>query len=148
ALATTVMAAPIVNRLVSREELMPALIGPAATAELPAVRLLVALGNPINAPALVGAGVALTGGRRPAELLLVRLIPTPRAPEFSAGLRDVETQVALAVESMKPLVEQASGAGVTARPIAFLTDDVATDLARIAADQGCELVLLGWHRAS
>jgi Kef-type K+ transport system membrane component KefB len=148
ALVTTVMGAPIVTRLVSRDELMGALVGPAAGPARPASRILVALGNPLNAPALVAAGIALTGLRRPAELLLVRLIPTPRAPEFSTGLRDVELQVAAAVESMKPLVEQAAAAGVIARPIAFLTDAVGPDLARIAVDQECELVLLGWHRAS
>ncbi len=148
ALATTLMAAPIVFRLVSRDDLMGALVGPSTGPAKPASRILVALGNPLNAPALVDAGIALTGGRRPAELLLVRLIPTPRAPEFSTGLRDVESQVAAAVDSMKPLVEKAEAAGVSARPIAFLTDAVAPDLARIASDQECELVLLGWHRAS
>jgi Kef-type K+ transport system membrane component KefB len=149
ALVTTVMAAPIVYRLVSREELMGALVGRGAEGEAaPASRILVAVGNPLNAPALVAAGLALTGGRRPAELLLVRLIPTPRAPEFSTGLRDVEMETALAVESMRPLAELARASGVVARPIAFLSDDVATDLSRAATDQGCELILLGWHRAS
>jgi Kef-type K+ transport system membrane component KefB len=147
ALATTVMAAPIVYRLISREEQMGALVGHGAE-EKPVSRILVAIGSPITAPGLVAAGVALSGGRRPADLLLVRLIPTPRAPEFSAGLRDVEREVALAVESMRPLVALAEAEGVSARPIAFLTDDVAPDLARIAADQHCELILLGWHRAS
>src|SRR5262249_29621413 len=122
--------------------------GPAEAEARPASRILVAIGNPLNGPALVSAGIALTGARRPAELVLVRLIPTPRAPEFSTGLRDVETQVAAATESMRPLVEQAAAAGVSARPISFLSDDVAPDLAWIAADQGCELILLGWHRAS
>jgi Kef-type K+ transport system membrane component KefB len=148
ALVTTLMAAPIVFRLVSRDELMGDLVGPSSGPSRPASRILVALGNPLNAPALVNAGIALTGGRRPAELLLVRLIPTPRAPEFSTGLRDVESQVAAAVESMKPLVERAEAAGVSARPIAFLTDAVGPDLARIASDQECELILLGWLRAS
>jgi hypothetical protein len=113
-----------------------------------ATRILVALGNPRNAPALVDAALRMTGGRRPAELLLVRLIPTSRAPEFRTGLLEAETEVEAAVESMRPLVEQAAAAGVTARPIAFLSDEVGPDLARVAADQGCEAILLGWHRAS
>ena len=148
ALATTLMAAPIVNRMVSRDDLVGDLIGGGGPAAQPESRILVALGNPLNAAALVDAALRMTGGRRPAELLLVRLIPTPRAPEFSTGLLGVESQVAAAVESMLPLVEQAEKAGVLARPISFLSDNVGPDLARIAADQRCDAILLGWHRAS
>jgi hypothetical protein len=49
---------------------------------------------------------------------------------------------------MRPLAGQVATGGVTARPISFLSDDIGLDLARIAADQGCETILLGWHRAS
>src|SRR5206468_8158868 len=59
-----------------------------------------------------------------------------------------ESQVEAAVESMRPLVKQAAAAGVVARPISFLSDDVSPDLARIARDQHCDTLLLGWHRAS
>jgi Kef-type K+ transport system membrane component KefB len=150
ALATTIMAAPIVNRLVSRDEVVGQLVGPATAhpEQTAPSRILVALGNPQNAPKIVAAAIGLLGTRRPAELLLVRLIPTSRAPEFRTGLLEVESQVEAAVESMRPLVAQAAAAGLAARPISFLTDDVGSDLARIAADQGCETILLGWHRAS
>jgi Kef-type K+ transport system membrane component KefB len=151
ALATTIMAAPIVNHLVSRGELIGTLVRstakPHAGAEEPAFRVLVAVGNPLNAPALVSAAVGLAGGIRPAELLLVKLIPSPRAPEFSSGLLDVDRQVAATVDEIEPLIAQAEAAGVTARPVSFLTDNVGKDLARIAADQKCDLILLGWHRA-
>lgn len=149
ALVTTIMAAPIVNRLTSREEQIRDLVGDAPDgAVVPAARVLVAIGNPQNAPSLVDAAIRLTGGKRPAELLLVRLIPTPRAPEFRTGLLEAESQVEAAVESMRPLIEQAATAGVVARPISFLSDDVSPDLARIARDQRCDTMLLGWHRAS
>lgn len=153
ALATTIMAAPIVNRLISRDTLVRQLIGAAPDhAELPAGvaprRILVAIGNPQNAPRIVDAAIHMLGTARPAELLLVRLIPTPRAPEFRTGLLEVESQVEAATESMRPLVAQAVASGVVARPISFLTDDVGADLARIAADQGCAAIVLGWHRAS
>lgn len=149
ALATTVMAAPIVNRLMPREQVLHELARPQGRPAVPAAaRVLVALGNPLNAPALVDAAVRLTGGRRPAELLLVRLIPTPRAPEFRTGLRDEESQIDASVESKRQLAEQAAAGGVSARPISFLSNDVGRDLARIAADQRCDTLLLGWHRAS
>jgi len=153
ALATTVIAAPIVNRLISRDELVGQLVGPApAHDEFPTGsaprRILVALGNPQNAPRIVDAALRMLGTARPAELLLIRLIPTPRAPEFRTGLLEVESQVEAAVESMRPLVARAAAAGVVTRPISFLTDDVGADLARAAADQGCAAIILGWHRAS
>jgi len=149
ALVTTIMAAPIVNRLTSRDEQIRDLVGDAPdVAIVPAARVLVAIGNPQNAPSLVDAAIRLTGGKRPAELLLVRLIPTPRAPEFRTGLLEAESQIEAAIESMRLLVEQAAMAGVVARPISFLSDDVSPDLARIARDQHCDTILLGWHRAS
>ena len=149
ALATTVMAAPIVNRLVSRDDLVGALIGPVGGGD-GAARVAGAggAGQPAQRGEPGRRGGADDGGRRPAELLLVRLIPTPRAPEFSTGLLDVESQVAAAVDSMRSLVDQAAASGVEARPISFLSDDVGPDLARIAADQKCDAILLGWHRAS
>ena len=151
ALATTVMAAPIVNRLASRGEQIGTLVCSTAkaraTTEEAAFRALVAVGNPLNAPALVSAAIGLSGNIRPAELLLVKLIPSPRAPEFSSGLLDVDRQVALIVEELEPLVEQAQAAGISAHPVSFLTENVGIDLARIAADQKCNLILLGWHRA-
>ncbi|MHB8645140.1 MAG: cation:proton antiporter domain-containing protein [Thermomicrobiales bacterium] len=149
ALVTTVMAAPIVNRLTSRDEQIRDLVGEAPdVAIIAAARILVAIGNPQNAPSLVDAAIRLTGRKRPAELLLVRLIPTPRAPEFRTGLLEAESQIEAAIESMRPLVEQAAAAGVVARPISFLSNDVSPDLARIARDQHCDTMLLGWHRAS
>jgi nucleotide-binding universal stress UspA family protein len=79
-------------------------------------------------------------------VLLVRLIPTPRAPELRTGLLDEELQVDASVESMRTLVEQAGAAGVTARPLSFLSEDFGGDLARIAGEQKCDAILLGWQR--
>jgi Kef-type K+ transport system membrane component KefB len=148
ALATTVMAAPIVNRLLPRERVLRELAAVHGEPEPVAARILVALGNPLNAASLVDVAIRLTGVRRPAELLLVRLIPTPRAPEFRTGLLDEESQVAASVDSMRRLVEQAAAQGVQARPISFLSSDVGADLARVATDQQCDTILLGWYRPS
>jgi Kef-type K+ transport system membrane component KefB/nucleotide-binding universal stress UspA family protein len=146
ALVTTFMAAPIVNRLMPRREMVRVLAG--GDPEPMACRILVALGNPDNAHALVEAGIRLTGTERPSELLLARMIPTARAPEFRSGLRDEESQVDRSVEAMSTLAHQAAQAGVTARAISFLSDDIAQDLAYVAATQRCGTVLLGWHLAS
>jgi hypothetical protein len=146
ALSTTFMAAPILNRLMPRRQMVRVLAGgdpgPAAR------RVLVALGNPDNARALVDGGLRLMGRERPAELLLVRLIPTPRAPEFRTGLRDEESQIDSSIEAMERLTDQAEAAGVRARAVSFLSDDVGRDLALVAETQHCSTILLGWHRAS
>jgi ParB-like chromosome segregation protein Spo0J len=104
ALVTTFMAAPIINRLIPRRRMVHMLSGgdPAPVA----MRVLVALGNPLNAPHLVDAAMRMTGARRPAELLLVRLIPTARAPEFRTGLQEEESQVDASVEAMRALVRE------------------------------------------
>jgi Kef-type K+ transport system membrane component KefB len=146
ALATTFMAAPIINRLMPRREMVRVLAGgdPAPAA----MRVLVALGNPENARALVDAGIRLAGAQAPAEVVLVRLVPTPRAPEFRSGMRDEESQVDRSMEDMNRLAAQVSTAGLAVRVVSFLSDDVARDLADIALTQRCDRVLLGWHRAS
>ncbi len=146
ALVTTFMAAPILNRIMPRREMVRVLAG--GDPEPAALRILVALGNPENAPRLVDAAIRLTGLDRPAELLLVRLIPGPRAPEFRTGLRDEESQIDRSVEAMDRLAQQALRGGVTARSISFLSEDVAQDLAYVAASQNCHAIILGWHRAS
>lgn len=155
ALTTTIMAAPIVNRLISRSEMIGTLVystaahahEAAAPQERPAFRVLVAVGNPENAPALLDAAIRLSGGQHPIELLLVKLIPSPRAPEFRSGLLDVDERVSAVMNEMQPLIHQARDSGVSAKPISFLTENVGMDLAWIAADQSCDLVLLGWNRA-
>ena len=145
ALVTTMMAAPIINRLMPRREMVRVMSGgdpsPAAS------RVLVALGNPATASSLVDAGVLLTGARRPAEVLLVHLLPTARAPEFRSGMRDEEAHAERWGDTMRQLEVRATEAGVTARSITFLSDNVGRDLADVAATQRCDAILLGWYRA-
>jgi hypothetical protein len=146
ALVTTFMAAPILNRIMPRKEMVRILAGgrPAPVAH----RVLVALGNPENALSLVDAAIHLTGRAQRSELLLVRLIPTPRAPEFRSGLRDEEIVVDRSVDAMERIAQQVVRGGITARSVSFLSDDVGRDLAYVAETQDCDLVLLGWHRPS
>ena len=145
ALVTTLMAAPIINRLMPRREMVRILAG--GDADPGTTRVLVALGNPATAASLVDAATLLTGAQRPAELLLVHLLPTTRAPEFRSGVRDEQTDVNQWHEVMNHLARRAAVSGVHARGVAFLTDNVGRDLAEIAATQHCEMIVLGWHRA-
>jgi Kef-type K+ transport system membrane component KefB len=149
ALVTTVMAGPIVHSLIPRTEILENLVGPAEAerGEAPAVRVLVALGNLLNAPGLIQTALAMTGQRQPAELLFVKLIPSPRAPEFNSGIVDIEAQASATVEDLRPLVAQARLAGASVRVICFPTENIGLDLARIADAEHCDAILLGWHRA-
>ncbi len=160
ALTTTIMAAPIVNRLISRSEQIGTLVHATAAHahvhipeeapvphEKPVFRVLVAVGNPENAPALIDAAIRMGKNDHHVELLLVKLIPSPRAPEFRSGLLDVDDRVSAVMEEMQPLIRKAQKLGVSARPISFLTENVGMDLSWIAADQSCDLLLLGWNRA-
>jgi Kef-type K+ transport system membrane component KefB/nucleotide-binding universal stress UspA family protein len=146
ALVTTFMAAPIVNYLIPRKRMVAMLAGgePAPVA----MRVMVALGNPLNARNLVDAALRITGKLRPAELLLVRLIPSPRAPEFRTGLQDEESQVDASIDAMRELVRMAEEYGVKARAVSFLSDAVGPDFLHIAETQHCNAILLGWHRPS
>jgi Kef-type K+ transport system membrane component KefB len=146
ALVTTIMAAPIINRLIPRKRMVQLLSG--GDPPPVAMRVLAALGNPLNAPHLVDAAIRLTGQVRPAEVLLVRLIATSRAPEFRTGLLEEESQVEAALESMHRLADQAAASGVAARPISFQSDAVGQDFLYIAEGQHCDSILLGWHRPS
>jgi hypothetical protein len=146
ALLTTFMAAPILNRIMPRKEMVRVLAG--GDPEPVENRILVAIGNPENARSLVDAGIRMTGRNRPSELLLVRLIATPRAPEFRTGLRDEEIVIDRSLDAMDRIAQQVVRGGVTARSVSFLSEDVGKDLAFVAATQECDAVLLGWHRAS
>ncbi|HEU4996457.1 MAG TPA: cation:proton antiporter [Gemmatimonadaceae bacterium] len=146
ALVTTFMAAPLINRLMPRREMVRVLSG--GDPEPVATRVLVALGNPLNAATLVDTGVRLAGANRPAEIMLVHLVPTARAPEFRTGLRNEEMDVDLSVDMMNSLASKVSDGGVRARSVSFLSDNVGRDLADIAATQRCTTIVLGWYRAS
>lgn len=161
ALTTTIVAAPIVNRLIKRSDTMGFLVQAtaahshmhipipedAAAPEKKPFRILVAIGNPENAPALMDAAIRLSGGRGRVELLLVKLIHSPRAPEVRSGLLDEDDRVSAVLSEMQPLMRRAGELGVSARPISFLTTNLGMDLAWISADQSCDLLLLGWNRA-
>ena len=63
-------------------------------------------------------------------------------------MRDEESQVDRSLDAMNRLAHRAADAGVVARPVSFLSDNVGRDLADIAATQQCDAILLGFHRAS
>ncbi|MFN0146415.1 MAG: cation:proton antiporter [Dehalococcoidia bacterium] len=149
ALATTVMAAPIVNRLMPAARRV-ATLGKSdeAAPGLIAARVVVAIDDFEHAPKLVETAIALTGDRRPAELILVRLIPPPRGEEFRTGLLEESIEMADSFEALRALAARVGGAGISVRTLTFLSSDVARDLANLAREQGADTLVAGWHGAA
>lgn len=156
AIITTMMTGPLFDALVEPQEAEPTaatLVPEAQRAALavtpPGVRrVLVAIGNPLNAPALVKAGRALGGLDAPVELLLVRLIPLPEAVEFRSGINDTERDVTRTLKELRTLADLSRNLGASAVPLAFQSPDIPGDLVRLSADLGVDGVLMGWARPS
>ena len=147
ALTTTVMAAPIVNRLMPAIQRTRELAPPEeAPTTLTAARILVAIGEFRHARQLVDAAIGLAGNRRPAELILVRLITPPRGQEFRTGLAEESLEMESATDGLRALAERTAVSGISVRTLSFLSTDVGRDLASLASDQRCDTVVLGWHR--
>ena len=149
ALATTVMAAPIVNRLMPSARRVATLTeGEEAAVGLTAARILVGIGDFQRAPRLVETAIALAGDRRPAELVLVQLIPPPRGEEFRTGLLEESLEMAESFDSLRLLAARVGGAGLSVRTLAFLSSDIGRDLANLAHEQSADTLVVGWHRAT
>lgn len=156
AIVTTMMTGPLVDALAEPEAATPSaatIVPPEQAAALALApsgvrRILVAIGNPANAPELVRAGRALGGVDAPLELLLVRLIPLPEAQEFRRGPSDLELDVARSLKELRALADLIRGQGVSAIPLAFQSPDIAGDLIRLSSDLGVDTLLMGWARPS
>lgn len=142
-IVTTTMTGPLVGRLVSRLSLIHLLTTRGDRAR---ARVVIGIGNQRDGEVLVDVAASLAGEPADTELLLTRLVPTPRAPEFRSGVRDEEADTRRAVRTLAPLVEQARARGFTAQTLSFLSDDVGRDLADVAQVTGAEFVLIGWNR--
>lgn len=147
ALTTTVMAAPIVNRLLPAAQRTRELAPPdEAPTTLSAARILVAVGEARHARILVDVAIKIAGDRRPAELILVRLITPPRGEQFRSGLAEESLEIDAATEMLQALASRTVVSGISVRTLSFLSTDLGRDLASLADEQQCDTVVLGWHR--
>jgi Kef-type K+ transport system membrane component KefB len=143
ALSTTIMAAPIIDRLMPRRVIL-AEIARADQLAPAAGRALVAVADMQLASAHADLAVRLLKDRRPAELILVRLTPTSRAPELRSGLADEAGEAASWEDSVRRLAEHAAGAGVAVRSLSFFSDAIADDLTNLAVEQDCDFIVAPW----
>jgi Kef-type K+ transport system membrane component KefB len=82
----------------------------------------------------------LDAGRRIIALHLERL--SDRDP-YSMRMSDAPAQRS---ESLAPLMDAARGMDIPVEPIAFLSRDVPSDIARFARLQAADLILMGFHK--
>ena len=80
------------------------------------------------------------------ELILARLVPPPRGAGVRGGLQTENALVATAREQLDQIRDDLSNAGVFVRPVAFASTNPAQDLARLAASENVDLLLVEGHR--
>jgi Kef-type K+ transport system membrane component KefB len=157
AIITTMMTGPLANVFTEPgetrptvQEMVPVEQRTALTVTPPpgVRRVLVAVGNPANAPGLIKAGRALAGNDAPVELVLVRLVPLPELVDFRSGVNDAALDVAQTLKELRALAEASRNLGATAVPLAFQSPDIAGDLVRLCNDLGVDTMIMGWHRPS
>lgn len=145
ALVTTVMTGPLLNftyprRRVARD------IAEAERAALgdEAVDRVLILSRPEAAnDVLVGIGVGMLAGARPAEIVIADLQPQGRLLDLGSGLSGELAEMAAAMESQQVLVRRGEELGVPVRVIAHPSADVEQDLVelvQVLAPQG----LVAW----
>lgn len=145
ALGTTVVAAPIVNRLMPRERVLADIArAPRPAPAAARVLLMAEEGAPLRTMARVAE--RLIGARRPAEVLLLRTIPVSRTAELRSGLAQGEALEQQAAFELQPIVDELSAAAINTRVIAMLSDDPVADVASICEEQAVDTVVIGWNR--
>ena len=110
--------------------------------------VLVAVADPLQARSLVSlvAGLAAPSGTRP-EVVLAHVMRPPGRDEVRTNL-DALDEAAEAVRSeLVPLASELLQAGFDARVRVNASAEPGEELARMAATEGAELVVLGRHRS-
>lgn len=142
ALVTTFMTSPLLH-LVYPEEKFLAAPGetPSAAIEKP-YTVLVSIALLRSGQGLVNLAGALAGPAQHSRVYALHLIrASDRPSHFVKGADPLEDSVLL-----NPLVETAKQGGVEVRPLSFVSNDPAQDIAEVARVKGSDLILLGWHK--
>lgn len=134
ALVTTIMAGPLLKlfypkRFIERDlaEAERAALGAGA-----AYRVVAVVDDPVADADLVEVAVAIAGGRRPAQVLVTRLVPHAPASrlEVGSGLGTELLTMTGAMNDLRGLAERARVPGVEVSVFSQFSDDPAVDLER------------------
>jgi len=135
-LATTAMTMPLLNWLCTAPS--PA---PDQSAKAAQFCVLIPISLPKSGGPLVQIADALIGPARASGQLLALHLRRPMEHESLHPLPDESESDA----SLMPLLSQAQARALPVQPIAFVSNDIPTDIAQTAANQSVNLVLMGYH---
>lgn len=111
-------------------------------------RVLVALGGSDRDERLLAVAAALRApDSRPPELVLAQVVAPPGREEVRGRLAALDEAVSAAATRLAPRRDQLVLDGVSASVRTAAAIDVGAEVARLAAEERVDLVLLGWHRA-
>jgi predicted Kef-type K+ transport protein len=144
ALVTTIMAGPLLTVVYPRRQVEQDVLAAqrAAPAAPVGYRVLVAVPAGDGARALVDQAADLAEQRRPAEVVLSRLVPYPSTPlEVGSGLSEELLAMTAAMDDLAGLAESVRARGLDAPVLARFSRDPEADLAaQVAAVQPDVLV--------
>jgi len=136
ALGTTAMTTPLLNRIYPARSF--ALEPTTKTAEF---SILIPISLPKSGGPLVQIADALIGPARDMGKLLALHLRRPSEHEaFHPPYDQGESEAALI-----PLLSQAQARSLPVEPITFVSNDIPSDIAQIAAGRSVNLVLMGYH---
>lgn len=152
ALITTFMATPLLSlvyprRVIDWELYRDNAVGrPSPRADVH--RVVVAIDGSESDRQLLDLAVALRGpaGQQP-EIVLAQVVPPPGREEVRGRLGALDEAVAHAIARLEPTRARLAAMDLNVRVRAVTGVDVGAEVARIAVDEGSDIVLLGWHRA-
>lgn len=142
ALFTTFMTSPLLHFVYPAEKFLTAPAEPAGEAKERPYTVLVSIALLRSGQGLVDLAGALAGPAQRSRVYALHLIrASDRPSHFVKGADPLEDSVLL-----NPLVDRAKENGFEIRPLSFVSNDPAEDIAEVARVKAADLILLGWHK--
>ncbi len=155
ALVTTFMTSPLLEltyakRLIRQDRVDTEDEGEAeAVSDTPIYRILVPVANPKTQRALVQLAGAIAGTRVQAAVVHpLSLVQLQEDYAFESTPLEAERQKTLRLERLQTLIQSLEPEVIQPliQPIVRVANDVARETVQVAAVEGADLILLGWHR--
>ncbi len=156
ALVTTFMTSPLLERTYPKRLIRGDVVQPVQTEPEPAYRILVPIANPSTQKGLIQLAAAIAVGNSfhshdfsaPAAVYPLSLIQLNEDYAFESTPAEADRRIADRRMQVHELIETLDPPDLRARlyPIVGVTTDVAKETARVAEQDGVDLILVGWHR--
>jgi nucleotide-binding universal stress UspA family protein len=156
ALVTTFMTSPLLEltyakRLIRQDQVDTAeeLRETESVSDTPIYRILVPVANPKTQKASVQLAGAIAGTQvQTAVVHPLSLVQLQEDYAFESTSLEAERQKAQRLERLQTLIQSLEPAAIQPlmQPIVRVANDVARETVQVAAMEGADLILLGWHR--